>query len=121
MREWPLVNWVWFCGLFMIKLAYIIALGYYYTLASVQFYYLGLAVLIMASFAIPALLLRKTHVLHIHHYNVGMVFVILIAYQNVVFAILSGIANGWLIEGVTVYAYDPVFKPKIAKVEKAMK
>ena len=71
----------------------------------------------MAAFALPALLLRKTHVLHIHHYNVGMVFVIMIAYQNVIFAIFSGIANGWMIEGVTVYAYDPVFKPREAKVD----
>ena len=71
-----------------------------------------MAFFIVLVFLVPALLLRKTHVLHIHHYNVGMVFVVMIAYQNVLFAVFSGIANGWMIEGVTVYAYDPVFKPK---------
>jgi hypothetical protein len=59
---------------------------------------------------VPAYVLRKTHHVHVHHYNIGMIFVVLIAYQDVVLAVFAGIANGWMIEGVTVYAPDPVFK-----------
>ncbi len=73
--------------------------------------------MILAVLFVPAWLMRESHVLHIHHYNVGMIFVIMIAYQNIVLAVCSGIANGWMIEGVTVYAYDPVFKKRTDKVK----
>ena len=38
--------------------------------------------------------------------------VFLIGYQNFFFTVFSGIANGCMIEGGAVYAYDPVFKQK---------
>ena len=118
MREWPWINWAVFSGVFMIFLAIVVSLGYFYAIASVCYFYLGLAILILASLFVPACLFRKSHVMHIHHYNVGMIFVIMIAYQNIFLAVCSGVANGWMIEGVTVYAFDPVFKKRTAKVEK---
>lgn len=116
MKKWPLVNWVVFWINVGIALSILTVLGICYTEAKVQWYYLGLFFLIMACIVLPGLIWRKTHHVHVHHYNVGMIFLVLIAYQNAFLAIFSGCANGWLVEGSTVYAFDAVFKRREDRV-----
>lgn len=110
MKRWPLVNWVVFLIGKAIALCLLGYLIYCYIQAGVQYIYLAVFLLIICGVLVPALILRKTYWLHVHHYNVGMFFLVLVCYQDYFLAIFSGIANGYWIEGVTVYAYDPVFK-----------
>lgn len=110
MRRWPLKNWLIFGIVCFLLLWEVIGLAYFYIKAKVLGYYCAAAFLIVAAVAIPAWLLKTTHELHIHHYNIGMAFVVLIGYQSAVLAPLSGLFNGLMIEGVSAYAYDPVFE-----------
>jgi len=110
MKRWPAKNWLIFLIGKIIALIVIITLSIKYIKAGVQYYYLALLVLIVCGVLIPAIILRKTYSLHVHHYNVGMFFIILICYQGYFLAVISGIANGYWIEGVTVYDYGKVFK-----------
>lgn len=112
MRAWPTTNWFVFFFCLFVAISIITTMGFYYSKAGIEWYYLGLLFAILGLLFIPAYVMQETHVVHVHHYNIGMIFLVLIAYQNYALAIFSGIANGWLIEGVTVYAYDPVFKTR---------
>ena len=115
MKSWSRVNWLVFFIALVIVLGLIAKLGYSYMLADVQWYYFGLIILIIAMLFIPAFLFRKTRYLHLHHYNLGMILFVLIAYQSYSLALFSGLANGLFIEGVTTHDYAPVFKRKSPK------
>ena len=80
MSRWPAKNWLIFFVLCLLSLWVLIGLGYFYIEAKVLSYYCAAALIIMAAIAIPAWLLKTTHELHIHHYNIGMAFVVLIGY-----------------------------------------
>lgn len=76
-------------------------------------------VIIALFFVIVTLALRKTHHLHIHHYTIGMVLILLIGYQSVPAALIMGFCNGMMIEGGSRWGYDPVWiKNEGPKVEK---
>jgi uncharacterized membrane protein len=51
-----------------------------YMVAGVLWYYLGVFLLILLMFAVPFLWLRQSHDFHVHHYNIGMVIVVLVGY-----------------------------------------
>ena len=115
MKEWPAKNWIFFCCCAVFVIGVVATLIYHYVMSKVALYYLCAILLIIALILIPAILLRKTMYVHVHHYNFGMLWVVLIGYQSYFFAVIAGVANGMMIEGGAVYAYDPVFKKK--KVE----
>lgn len=80
MRSWSKSNWVIFVLILLFVGWTLGSLIYFYIKAKVILYYLALLVALVLVFAIPAFVFRHTHELHVHHYNIGMVFVILIGY-----------------------------------------
>ena len=117
MASWPLRFWIVFIVLCFVPLTVIGFLLYFYIKAEILLYY-GLAtLLIILAYAVPALILCKTHEVHVHHYNFASAFVVLIGYQSLILAPFSGIFNGMFVEGVATYAYDPVFKKRKPAVE----
>lgn len=80
MRTWSAKNWAVFGAVCLFALWVVIGLGYFYAKAQVLVYYCGAAILIVASVGFTAWLLKSTHEVHIHHYNIGMAFVVLIGY-----------------------------------------
>lgn len=80
MRNWPRINWCVFLICLAINTAIVGTVGYYYTKAHIQWYYLGLLIFILCLLLLPAIALKKTRNLHVHHYNVGQILFVLIAY-----------------------------------------
>jgi hypothetical protein len=115
MKTWPLINWVIFLVVLGIGIGVVGMSLYYYYTSGVMVHYIALFIFILASLFVPALLLRKSHSLHIHHYTIGMIFLALIAYPFYPLTWLSGVANGWMIEGGTTYAFDPIFNRRKVK------
>jgi len=97
---------------------------YVYIKTGVEWYYLGVIVAMVLVFTLPTVILRKTHHLHLHHYTCGMLGLLLLGYQNWLFALMHGFANGAMIEGGSRWGYDPIWyrnKPKtnaVAETEK---
>ena len=71
MRHWPAKNWVVFLISIVMLFGIIGYLVYCYVKAHVGYAYLGAFILVNAIIFLPAILCKKTHVLHLHHYNVG--------------------------------------------------
>ncbi len=67
--------------------------------------------IIVLGFIAITLLYGQSYQIHIHHYTVGMLFVVLLGYQSLVVTILHGFVNGVMIEGASRWGYDPVWKP----------
>lgn len=109
MKTWPLVNWLVFFGGLAVSFSIIVTILYYYHQSGVLLNYIVVVILILAALFIPAVVLRRSRHLHIHHYTIGMIFLTLIAYPIYPLAWLSGLFNGFMIEGGTTYAYDPIF------------
>jgi len=112
MKSWPLINWVVFLIFIGVAFGIIGTILYYYYRSGIMGQYIGLFILILAALFVPAVIFRRKYSLHIHHYTLGMIFLALIAYPIYPLAWLHGTANGWMIEGGTTYAYDPIFKKK---------
>jgi hypothetical protein len=112
MRRFGADKWALFFGICIFTIWIIGGLCWFYIKAAVLWYYLGFMLAIALSFTLPAVVLRRSHELHIHHYNIGMIFVLLIGYQSPWLTPLSGLFNGFMVEGVATYAFDPVFKLK---------
>jgi hypothetical protein len=113
MRLWSYTNWSVFSAVLSIALAATFVSAYCYVQAGLFIVYSLLLLLFFVYLAVRAYLQHDTHTLHVHHYNIGMLFLVMITCQNYFLAIFSGIANGWMIEGVTTYSFDPMFKVRV--------
>jgi len=80
MREWPTKNWVVFWINVVIAVSFTIYLTYRYIESDVWIMYLIALILVLTLIFLPAYLFRKTHCLHVHHYNFGMIWVFLVGY-----------------------------------------
>lgn len=58
-------------------LGYLIAV---YITCGVIFWYIGWFALIILSFVIITCAIKKTHTIHVHHYTIGMVLIVLVGY-----------------------------------------
>ena len=87
-------------------------LAYLYYVAGVIWLYAGFLCLVVLFFTVPTLCLRKTHELHIHHTNIGMILATLLGYQSIPVTILHGIANGIMIEGGARWGYDAIWEKR---------
>lgn len=80
MREWPAKNWVFFWVNIAFAVSFTIYLVICYIEADLWIIYLVAMILLLTLVFLPAYLFRKTHCLHFHHYNLGMLWVFLIGY-----------------------------------------
>jgi len=79
-RQWtPIVYFAAACCLLLILgvLGYLIAI---YVISGVIYWYMGWFALIIFFFVAVTIYLKKTHHLHVHHYTIGMVIIVLIGY-----------------------------------------
>ena len=90
------------CGV----LGYAIAV---YVLNGLIMWYIGWFFLIIGFFTVVTLCLRKTHHLHMHHYTIGMILIVMFGYQSVTAAVIQGYCNGMMIEGGSRWGYDPIW------------
>jgi uncharacterized membrane protein YccC len=87
-RTWtPLLFFFAFCLSMVISgvLGYAIAV---YVLDGMIGWYIGWFVLIIAFFITVTLCLRKTHHIHVHHYTIGLVLILMFGYQSVTAAVI---------------------------------
>ena len=80
MKTWGILLWSICVTLFLIIigiLGYLIAM--YISCGFIWVYVIGLAVIIL-TFVIVTLYLKKTHNLHIHHYTIGMILIVMLGY-----------------------------------------
>ena len=80
-----------------------------YVLNELIGWYIGWFLLIIAFFAIVTYCRRKTHHIHIHHYTIGLILILLLGYQSVAAAVIQGYCNGMMIEGGSRWGYDPIW------------
>ncbi len=90
------------CGV----LGYAIAV---YVLNGLILWYIGWFIMIIAFFVLVTLCLRKTHHLHMHHYTIGMIMIVMFGYQSVAAAVIQGYCCGMMIEGGSRWGYDPIW------------
>jgi len=79
-KKWPKVLYfiaLAVLGIVLAVLAYLIAV---YILDKYIGWYILWFVIIVLFFVIVTLVLRKTHHIHIHHYTIGMVLIVLVGY-----------------------------------------
>lgn len=103
-------------GIVLAVLGYLLAV---YILDKYIGWYVLWFVIIILFFVVVTLALRKTHHIHVHHYTIGMVLIVLVGYQSVPAALIMGFCNGMMIEGGSRWGYDPIWvqneKPKEVK------
>lgn len=80
MQTWPVALWVFFFTIIVSILAVGILVIRQYQKAGILKIYLVLFNLIILGFAGITFLLGSSYQVHIHHYTVGMLFVVLLAY-----------------------------------------
>jgi len=73
------------------------------------YWYIIWFVIILLFFVIVTCALKKSHHLHVHHYTIGMILVVLIGYQSIPAALMMGFCNGMMIEGGCRWGYDPIW------------
>jgi len=56
--------------------------------------------------------IRKTTVIHLHHYQIGAFFIAFTPFQNIISAICQGIVTGLYVEGISRWGMHPLFKRK---------
>ena len=105
-------HWVLLATLIVVVVGVAGYLIYLYLLAGVIWVYAGILLVIALFFTIPTCVLSKTHDLHVHHTNIGMVIITILGYQNPLVTILHGIGNGVMIEGGCKWGYDAIWENK---------
>lgn len=108
-KKWPKILYFIALGVLCIVLA---VLAYFIAVYIIDKYigwYILWFFIIILFFVVVTLALRKTHHIHVHHYTIGMVLILLIGYQSVPAALIMGFCNGMMIEGGSRWGYDPVW------------
>jgi hypothetical protein len=108
-RLWPTFKWVMFSFIFVMFLLTLGFCMYVYIVTGTEWFYLGVLVAMVLVFTLPTVIFRKTHHLHLHHYTCGMLGLLLLGYQNWLFALVHGFANGVMVEGGSRWGYDPIW------------
>jgi uncharacterized membrane protein YfcA len=80
-----------------------------YILDRYIYWYIIWFVIIIVFFVVVTVAVKKTHHIHVHHYTIGMVLVVLIGYQSIPAALIMGFCNGMMIEGGSRWGYDPIW------------
>ena len=80
MKTWPGILWVLLLVCSILILGIIGYLLWAYIMCERIYWYIGWGALIVLSFVLITVILRKTHTLHVHHYTIGMILIALIGY-----------------------------------------
>lgn len=83
MKIWTAKLWLVFVGAIVIILGIVAYFTWVYVVADVIWQYCIFFVAICSVLGVISLILRKSHSIHIHHYNIGMVAVALIGYRSI--------------------------------------
>ena len=120
MKNWPPILWAVFFGLIILLGGILIFLFDAYKEFGLEQRYFLWIVLVVLYFYYRSI---GSVDMHIHHYNIGIIFMTLIGYQSAFSTIVHGIMNGIFIEGVTRYNYGPIWiykyediSPRILKI-----
>ena len=108
-KKWPKILYFIAVGVVVIVLAVLGYLLAVYILDRYIYWYLIWFAIIVLFFVLVTLALKKTHHIHVHHYTIGMVLVVLIGYQSIPAALMMGFCNGMMIEGGSRWGYDPIW------------
>jgi len=106
MKNWPPILWGVFT--FLVAAGGYIIVDLFFTYA--EYSLEGLFVYMVLSIAFYFWYRGRDAIdVHIHHYVVGFIAVLLISYQSVFFTFVSAIFSGVMIEGASRWGYDPIW------------
>ena len=112
MKNWPWYLWAVFVMLCLFLLSNIAYLLRLYYASEVLPQYLLLVAAIPTFFIVVTKYYGDRRKLHIHHYVIGFVVVMLAGYQNYYVSSLGGIFMGIMVEGAARWGFDPIWIPK---------
>lgn len=115
MRKWPKILWIIFVSLIVLALAIVGYMIYAYVMADRIWWYVGWTALVIGGFIGITVVCNKCYRIHMHHYTVGMIVIVLLGYQSIPCAIVHAFCNGMMVEGGSRWGYDPIWiyrKPK---------
>ena len=109
MKKYTVKDWVLFVFL-SIGVVLITVVEFYYLYQFNRFWlYVGLYGGLIGCLMIIAIYMSKTHILHVHHYMVGMIFLPMTAIPNSYAAFIQGLCVGLYTEGCARWGLDPLF------------
>ena len=106
MKNWPAVLWVVFAAIVVLFASILSIMFLHYRAAHVLTHYGIWAIIFKSWFFYMS---RGCLEVHIHHYTLMMIILSFVCYQDAFTTLLSGILNGVMIEGASMYGYDPIF------------
>jgi len=106
MKKWPAIYWAVAVAILALFISILCVISVHYKAANVQSYYIIWAILLSSWFYYKS---RGCKEVHIHHYVIMMVLLSFTCYQDVFTTIISALFNGIMIEGASMYGYDPIF------------
>jgi hypothetical protein len=117
-KKWPLTLWIIAAVIGCLALAIVGYMIYAYVRAGVWYWYIAWTALVLLTFVLITVIFRKHYSLHMHHYTVGMIVIVLIGYQSIPASLVMGFCNGMMIEGGSRWGYDPIWVKKKAPAPK---
>jgi hypothetical protein len=106
MLNWTFAQWMVLVGLSVLIVSVLTNLYTDYRKVGCLREYVIIAILIFLFFKIRS---KGADDVHIHHYVICMVVLAFTGYQNAFATLVSGIANGIMIEGGSFWGWDPIF------------
>ena len=106
MKKWPATLWAIFVGLVIFFGYMILELFFIYSEFGLMASFIMLIIGIAFYFWYRG---RDAIDVHIHHYVVGFLAVLIIQYQSEFFTFVSAIFTGVMIEGGSRWGYDPIW------------
>ena len=115
MKEWTTSQWILFFTIviFIVFLVIKQFIDYPKQFNSEIVYVYGFYVFSVALIITTlTFILNKTHVIHLHHYFMGMVYLPLVSVQDKMNLVILAMLYGMMIEGAAKWGLDPIWKEK---------
>ena len=115
MKTWPKILWIIFVSIIVLALAIVGYMIYAYIMADRWWQYIVWTLVVILGFVGITVACSKCYSIHMHHYTVGCIVIVLLGYRSIPCAIVHAFCNGMMIEGGSRWGYDPIWiykKPK---------
>ena len=106
MKHWPAILWVVFCGLVVLIATLAVVIFKVYTASNCLWIYAIWAVLLLGFITFKKYTSKD---MHVHHYVLTGFIITFIGYQSDFLAIVHGVVNGIMTEGVSRWGVDPIW------------